>query len=162
MQADGSEERVTSDDVLGVVGAEEEEKQNKFAKKKGSKSKKSKAGNVSVSAPSTPLSSSSPVPTPPPSSPSPQVDAAEEGDEAMPISPENGEEGLEPSSEPDPYDSRVGEFRMMTFFAIRDILKGKKKKLCPLHIITSTTNCCALLRTKFQEKKINRRATRWL
>ncbi|KAG0088256.1 hypothetical protein BGZ93_008740 [Podila epicladia] len=125
VQADGSEERVTSDDVLGVVGAVEEEKQCKFAKKKGSKSKKSKAGNLSDSAPSTPLSSSSPAPSSPPSSPSPQVDAAEEGDEAMRMSSENGEEGLEPSSEPDPYDSRVGEFRMMTFFAIKDISKGQ-------------------------------------
>ncbi|KAG0014145.1 hypothetical protein BGZ82_001882, partial [Podila clonocystis] len=123
VQADGSEERVTSDDVLGVVGAEEEVKQDKLTKKKGGKTKKSKAGNLD-STPSTPLSSSTPVPTPP-SFPSPQVDTAEDGDEATPISSENGEEALEPSSEPDPYDTRVGEFRMMTFFAIRDIPKGQ-------------------------------------
>lgn len=134
VQADGSEEKATGDDVLGFVGAEEEDKkQKKLAKNKEAKtkSKKPKTGNLGDSAPSTPLSSSSPAQTPPPSSPSPQVDTPEDSSEATPISSDNGEEALEPSSEADSYDTRVGEFRMMTFFAIRDISKGKPAKISP-------------------------------
>ncbi|KAF9368453.1 hypothetical protein CPC16_005340, partial [Podila verticillata] len=103
-------EKVTSEDVLCVLGAEEEVKQSKIAKKKGAtKTKKKKARSLdSDNAPSTPLSSSSPAPTPPSSSPPPPgtVGEAEFGDEASPISIEGEESVLEPSSEPDPYDTR--------------------------------------------------------
>ncbi|KAF9370707.1 hypothetical protein CPB97_002534 [Podila verticillata] len=129
VQADGSEEKVTSEDVLCVLGAEDEAKQNKIAKKKGAaKTKKKKAGSLeSDGAPSTPLPSSSPAPTPPSFSPPlpGTVGEAEFGNEASPISFEGEESALEPSSEPDPYDTRVGEFRMMTFFAVKDIPKGQ-------------------------------------
>lgn len=139
VQADGSEEKVTSEDVLCVLGAEDEAKQNKIAKKKGAaKTKKKKAGSLeSDGAPSTPLPSSSPAPTPPSFSPPlpGTVGEAEFGNEASPISFEGEESALEPSSEPDPYDTRVGEFRMMTFFAVKDIPKGKKTYL----VIMATT-----------------------
>lgn len=149
---------MTSDDVLCAMGAEEEVKQSRLAKKKGApKTKKKKDGSLdSDSAPSTPLSSSLPAPTPTPSSPSPSgtVGETEIGDEATSTSFEGEEGALEPSSEPDPYDTRVGEFRMMTFFAIKDIPQGKKAHSCHVAML-QFTSCVLHAISKEEEKKAN-------
>ncbi|KAG0264160.1 hypothetical protein BGZ95_003644 [Linnemannia exigua] len=114
VQADGSTEEVTGDAVLGLVAQEEEE----FNKKKvaaagattpsSSLSTSASASSLtetteSESGTSTPLESGTVTPV--------EKEGTEEGETATLVIA-------------DPYDSRVGEFRMMTFFSIRDIPKG--------------------------------------
>ncbi|KAF9933951.1 hypothetical protein FBU30_003895 [Linnemannia zychae] len=95
VQADGSAEEITGNAVLGLV---EQEEANKHQIPELSSTPGSESGA------STPIQPSTGTATP------------IEGDE---------QEGKDLASMiEDPYDSRVGEFRMMTFFAIRDILKG--------------------------------------
>ncbi|KAG0254536.1 hypothetical protein BG011_005676 [Mortierella polycephala] len=107
VQADGSE-KVTGDDVLGC----------------------SEAYGLSQDQPSTPESVSASVTTstvPSISSSSEEVDSKPEASASA--GTESGtvedEQAGEAAVAPNPFASRVGEFRMMTFFAISDISKGQ-------------------------------------
>ncbi|KAF9911235.1 hypothetical protein EC991_004459 [Linnemannia zychae] len=103
VQADGSTEEITGDAVLGLIEQEEEESNNKKVAAAGTTTPSSSSlSTKSESGSSTPLESGTATP----------VEEEVGGGE--------GETAL-----PDPYDLRVGEFRMMTFFSIRDILKGQ-------------------------------------
>ena len=101
MQADGSAEELTGDAVLGLV---EQEEINKKEAPPASSSL-STSGSESGIDTSTPAEPGTGTTTP-----------AEEGEE--------GSETTTPTVAADPYDSRVGEFRMMTFFSICEIPKG--------------------------------------
>ncbi|KAG0377653.1 hypothetical protein BGX24_005722, partial [Mortierella sp. AD032] len=115
VQADGSEEEITGDSVLGLVLQEEEEED--ISKK-----------NVTTAGTTTPSSSLSTS-----ASTSSLAETTEsksgtstpfESGTATPVEKEGAGEGETAiSAIADPYDSRVGEFRMMTFFSIRDIPK---------------------------------------
>ncbi|KAF8939518.1 hypothetical protein BGZ58_009523 [Dissophora ornata] len=112
VQADGTMEEVTGADVLVFINAEETLSQSQTA--------------------STPATSG-PPPAPPPtltaasgpaSSPNAEESdiASKETELEADIVVDGDDAGKE--LEADPYDSRVGEFRMMTFYAVKDIPKG--------------------------------------
>ncbi|KAF9539500.1 hypothetical protein EC957_005337 [Mortierella hygrophila] len=100
VQADGSAEEITGEAVLGLI--EQEEINKKEAPQ--ALSSLSTSGSESETGTSTPAGPGTGTATP-----------AEE---------EEGSEMTTLTEEVDPYASRVGEFRMMTFFSICDIPKG--------------------------------------
>ncbi|KAF9126342.1 hypothetical protein BGW39_006708 [Mortierella sp. 14UC] len=116
VQADGSTEEVTGDAVLGLIDQENEE----FNKKKFSA-----AGTITPSSSSLSASASASSLADTTKSESTTSTPLESGT-ATPVEEEEGEGAMATSPvTADPYESRVGEFRMMTFFSIRDIPKGQ-------------------------------------
>ncbi|KAF8940567.1 hypothetical protein BGZ47_007701 [Haplosporangium gracile] len=101
VQADGSTDEVTGDAVLGLIEQEEISK-----KQVPSVSSLSTSGSESETGTSTPAESGTGTATP--------NEVEEDGSETTTL-----------ATVEDPYDSRVGEFRMMTFFSICEIPKGK-------------------------------------
>ncbi|KAH7059389.1 hypothetical protein BKA57DRAFT_431744 [Linnemannia elongata] len=101
VQADGSTEEITGDAVLGLIEQEE------ISKKEAAPVSPSLStpGSESETGTSTPAEPGTGAATP----------AEEEVD---------GSETTTPTAAADPYDSRIGEFRMMTFFSICEIPKG--------------------------------------
>lgn len=120
VQADGSMEELTGADVLGLVEWEEVEKATKA--KASTTTLTSLSNTTTPSTSTTTLSSLDQPNTPPPnvveSSPA-ETELNRQGEK------EEEEEESVPELVADPYDSRIGEFRMMTFFATKDIPKGK-------------------------------------
>ncbi|KAG0056705.1 hypothetical protein BGZ83_003948 [Gryganskiella cystojenkinii] len=108
VQADGSPEEVTGRDVLGLL--DEEVEKNKTA----ASSTPNKSMTPSTSSSSL-ASSTNTLDTPPPSEPSDT-----KADQIV-----DGQEQVQELIAADPYESRVGEFRMMTFFSIKDIPEGQ-------------------------------------
>ncbi|KAG0309927.1 hypothetical protein BGZ98_000015 [Dissophora globulifera] len=120
VQADGTMEEVTGADVLGFVNSEE------------NRTKQPDPHPVTT-APLSPLTSTAlPPPAAPPPLPPPPATVTGDVTDGSPTLPLEDDDGLllENESEdtqpaPDPYDSRIGEFRVMTFYAIKDIAKGQ-------------------------------------
>ncbi|KAF9147833.1 hypothetical protein BGX20_006531, partial [Mortierella sp. AD010] len=115
VQADGSMEEVTGDDVLECLDAEQAKNDKKQA-----------ASSEQPTAPSTPTIPASASTSSSVSSLSEQTDGTGDNSEVQMDPKADGEsrnDGAEPVAVADPYDSRVGQFRMMTFFAIQDIVK---------------------------------------
>ncbi|KAI7831289.1 hypothetical protein BC939DRAFT_438146 [Gamsiella multidivaricata] len=110
VQADGSLGEVTGDDVVGFMESKEAEIH-----------KDSSAAAVSsVSEP--------PAPLPTPSETSAVASNGEELEQAKNSEKEEDEDDIATATAADsvdPYDCRIGGFRMMTFFAIKDIAKGQ-------------------------------------
>ncbi|KAG0316967.1 hypothetical protein BGZ97_006096 [Linnemannia gamsii] len=119
VQADGSTEEITGDAVLGLIEQEDISKKEAVP---SSVSSLSTSGSMSSLTETTESESGTGTSTP-----------AESGSGTA--TPAEVEEGGSETTTPvaaaaaaavaDPYDSRVGEFRMMTFFSICEIPKGK-------------------------------------
>jgi hypothetical protein len=118
VQADGSTEEITGDAVLGLIEQEDISKKEAVP---SSVSSLSTSGSMSSLTETTESESGTGTSTP-----------AESGSGTA--TPAEVEEGGSETTTPvaaaaaaavaDPYDSRVGEFRMMTFFSICEIPKG--------------------------------------
>ncbi|KAF9361845.1 hypothetical protein BGX26_011069 [Mortierella sp. AD094] len=121
VQADGSMQEgqeVTGEDVLECLGAEQ-----------ANNDKNQTAPSKQPTAPSTPIVSASVSTSSSVSSLSEQTSGTGDNSKAQ-VDPKADDESRNAEAEPvtaaaDPYDSRVGQFRMMTFFAIQDIAKGQ-------------------------------------
>ncbi|KAF9110454.1 hypothetical protein BGX27_006324 [Mortierella sp. AM989] len=118
VQADGSTLELTGEDVLGFLDAEEANSQ-----------KNQEGSSNQPTTPSKPTTSTSVSISSSVSSLSEQTSGARDGidvhlDSKAGDEPSDAKEGLDIVVE-DPYDSRVGQFRMMTFFSIQDITKGQ-------------------------------------
>ncbi|GJJ68734.1 hypothetical protein EMPS_01080 [Entomortierella parvispora] len=114
VQADGSMEVITGLDVLGLVDSEAADK---AGREKAGLPLTSLSNQATPSTSTSSLSSSLPPDTPPVA-----TTVASTGD-TMGDKDEEGD--VVPELVVDPYESRVGEFRMMTFFATKDISKGE-------------------------------------
>ncbi|KAF9206195.1 hypothetical protein BGZ49_002844 [Haplosporangium sp. Z 27] len=111
VQADGSMQEVTKDDILGYLNAEEEA---------NILEKNIESSKQSIS-PSTPTVSSL----------SEQTEDTGDDSKVLHVEPSVDDNSSDAEPEPvavvvDPYDSRVGQFRMMTFYSIEDITNGNK------------------------------------
>lgn len=127
VQADGSMEVVTGLDVLGLIDSEAAQK---TAKEEAGLTVTPLSKQVTPSTSTSSLSSSLLSDTPPVEA----VEAVEActGD-SVGVQGNDGDTDEERAvaSEPpvDPYESRMGEFRMMTFYSTRDIAKGMQNYL---------------------------------
>ncbi|KAI1321642.1 hypothetical protein EDD11_003122 [Mortierella claussenii] len=118
VQADGSAEEVTGGDVLDIVSAESEEacKANEQLAEQATTSTTASTVTTltSASAPESTLSLQAQSNT-----------AAKDSTEDITTEADAASDGSAVAVMPDPYDLRVGEFRMMTFFAIKNIAIGQ-------------------------------------
>ncbi|KAI8356882.1 hypothetical protein B0O80DRAFT_301066 [Mortierella sp. GBAus27b] len=114
VQADGSQEEVTGEDIVAVIEAENAEKASRDPASAPSRSNPPPSSKSIPEAVSESRTESASVPENP------------SGDQ--PTDETGGTEDAEPekpSAASDPYRDRIGEFRMMTVYAIKDIDKGQ-------------------------------------